>query len=74
MCNGCGDKFMSEDGITESEMSINIQGIKATCVNCKHYCSEICSVDDSFWHQHDYCTLWNNPIPKFVGQLLTTYG
>lgn len=67
MCNEYDGRLMSGDGITDNEFPI-IQSIKTTCVNCKHYCSEICSVDDSFWHQHDYCTLWNNPIPKFVGE------
>lgn len=72
MCNEYDDRLVSGDGITDNEFPI-IQSIKTTCVNCKHYCSEICSVDDSFWHQHDYCTLWNNPIPKFVGESRLDY-
>lgn len=57
----------SSTGVRWSETSL-VKSYPVTCVNCEHYCSEIHSADGGIWHQHDYCTLWNTTIPKFVGE------
>ena len=37
-----------------------------TCMNCINYHGNICddTYEESYWHEHDYCEVWERVMPK----------